>query len=384
MILICASFFALIHLTNKSMTGGLEKVTKIRLERIEETIKKIEQFNANLKKFRDKDSKASPEKEESNDSENQENKNQQGEGRYNASIDKRKRNEESSSIIGSNGFNTDVKRYIPLNVLNSSFVHVIVIFVMICGFLIPTYIYSDKMISNTNQLMLVENYIFGKLITASTKTVEIKCFMSECQNQTALKYNLVDMGLIQEVIKGINLFDNVRDFYNKKFLLDACAASMEVDKTDENYIECNNDTLIISANNTDNLIKLIDNLVENIYKEYDLDKNSSDYFKQKLFNSSYFQRMEEIFYKYIINVGDNFAKLVLKDFNDFLKNKKTLITILVVCLGVIMFIYCVYLGIFFVRKLVHYLSVSRCVMKIIPTSVIINTQELETWIENKY
>ena len=217
MILICASFFALIHLTNKSMTGGLEKVTKIRLERIEETIKKIEQFNANLKKFRDKDSKASPEKEESNDSENQENKNQQGEGRYNASFDKRKRNEESSSIIGSNGFNTDVKRYIPLNVLNSSFVHVIVIFVMICGFLIPTYIYSDKMISNTNQLMLVENYIFGKLITASTKTVEIKCFMSECQNQTALKYNLVDMGLIQEVIKGINLFDNVRDFYNKKF-----------------------------------------------------------------------------------------------------------------------------------------------------------------------
>ena len=277
-----------------------------------------------------------------------------------------------------------MKRYIPLNVLNSSFVHVIVIFVMICGFLIPTYIYSDKMISNTNQLMLVENYIFGKLITASTKTVEIKCFMSECQNQTALKYNLVDMGLIQEVIKGINLFDNVRDFYNKKFLLDACAASMEVDKTDENYIECNNDTLIISANNTDNLIKLIDNLVENIYKEYDLDKNSSDYFKQKLFNSSYFQRMEEIFYKYIINVGDNFAKLVVKDFNDFLKNKKTLITILVVCLGVIMFIYCVYLGIFFVRKLVHYLSVSRCVMKIIPTSVIINTQELETWIENKY
>ena len=384
MILICASFFALIHLTNKSMTGGLEKVTKIRLERIEETIKKIEQFNANLKKFRDKDSKASPEKEESNDSENQENKNQQGEGRYNASFDKRKKNEESSSIIGSNGFNTDVKRYIPLNVLNSSFVHVIVIFVMICGFLIPTYIYSDKMISNTNQLMLVENYIFGKLITASTKTVEIKCFMSECQNQTALKYNLVDMGLIQEVIKGINLFDNVRDFYNKKFLLDACAASMEVDKTDENYIECNNDTLIISANNTDNLIKLIDNLVENIYKEYDLDKNSSDYFKQKLFNSSYFQRMEEIFYKYIINVGDNFAKLVVKDFNDFLKNKKTLITILVVCLGVIMFIYCVYLGIFFVRKLVHYLSVSRCVMKIIPTSVIINTQELETWIENKY
>ena len=380
-ILICVSFFALIHLTNKSMSNGLEKVTKIRLERIEETIKKIEQFNVNLKKFRDKDSKASPEKEESTDSENDVNKNQAGEGKY---FDKRKKKEESSSIIGSNGFNTDVKRYIPLNVLNSSFVHGIVIFAILCGFLIPTYIYSDKMISNTNQLMLVENYIFGKLITASSKTVEIKCFMSECQNQTVLKYNLVDMGLIQEVIKGINLFDDVNDFYNNKFLLDACAASMEVDKKDEKYIDCINDTLIISANNTDNLIKLIDDLVENIYKEYNMDKNSSDYFKQKLFNTSYFQQMEEIFYKYIINVGDNFAKLLKEDFNEFLKNRKTLITSLVVCLGVIMFIYCLYLGIFFVRKLVHYLSVSRCVMKIIPTSVIINTQELETWIENKY
>ena len=221
------------------------------------------------------------------------------------------------------------------------------------------------MVSNTNHLLLVENYIFGKLITSSTKT-------------------LVDMGLIQEVIKGINLFDEVRDFYNNKFLLDACAASMEVDKSDEKYKDCENDTLIISANNTDNLIKLIDNLVENIYKEHDMEKNSSDYFKQKLFNTSYFQHMEEVFYKYIIPVGDIFAKLVKDDLNKFLKNKKTLITILVVCLGVIMFIYCLYLGIFFVRKLVHYLSVSRCIMKIIPTSVIINTQELESWIENKY
>jgi hypothetical protein len=240
------------------------------------------------------------------------------------------------------------------------------------------------MISNTNQLLLVENYIFGKLITASAKTVEIKCFMSECQNQTHLEYNLVDMELIQEVIKGINLFKDVSDFYNNKFLLDACAASMEVDKTDEEYIDCVNDTLIISANNTDNLIKLINDLVENIYKEYHMDKNSSDYFKQKLFNTSYFQQMEEIFYKYIIPVGDIFAKLVREDYNEFLKNKKTLITILVICLGIIMFIYCFFLGIFFVQKLVHYLSVSRCVMKIIPTSVIISTQELETWIENKY
>ena len=241
------------------------------------------------------------------------------------------------------------------------------------------------MISNANQLLLVQNYIFGKLIIASAKIVEIKCFMSGCQNITKLDYsNIVNMNLIQEVIKGINLFDNVNDFYNKKFLLDACAASIVVEENYEKYLNCTNETLIISANNTDNLIKLIEDFVENIYKENEMNEKKNNYFKEKLYNTTYFQQMEEIFYKYIIPVGDIFAEIVNKDINFFLKKEKTIIIILVVCLGVIMFIYCLYLGIFFVRKLIHYLSVSRCVMKIIPTSVIISTQELETWIENKY
>ena len=384
-ILFCCSFFSLIHLTNKSMTDGLEKVTKIRLEKIEETIKKIEVFHANLKKFRDKDSKASPDKEESELSEDGKNKNQQGENKINASIDKRKKNIESNSILGNNGFNTDVKKYIPLNVLNSSFIHGIIIFVILCGFLIPTYIYSNEMITNTNQLLLVQNYIFGKLITASTKTVEIKCFMSECQTNSTLTYsNLVNMELIQEVIKGINLFNDVSDFYNNKFLLDACGASIDIGKNNEKYKKCLNETLIISANNTDNLIKLIEDLVENIYKEYNMSVQEDNFYKEKLYNTTFFQQMEEIFYKYIIPVGNIFAEIVNEDFNIFLKKEKTIITILVVCLGIIMFIYCLYLGIFFIRKLIHYLSVSSCVMKIIPTSVIISTQELETWIENKY
>ena len=384
-IIICASFFSLIHLTNKSMTDGLEKVTKIRLERIEETIKKIEIFNSNLKKFRDKDSKANQDKEDSELSDDQKNKNQQGENKLNISTDKKKKANESSSILGSNGFNTDVKKYIPLNILNSSFIHGIIIVIILCGFLIPTLIYSNEMISNANQLLLVQNYIFGKLIIASAKIVEIKCFMSECQNITKLDYsNIVNMNLIQEVIKGINLFDNVNDFYNKKFLLDACAASIIVEENYEKYLNCTNETLIISANNTDNLIKLIEDFVENIYKENEMNEKKNNYFKEKLYNTTYFQQMEEIFYKYIIPVGDIFAEIVNKDINFFLKKEKTIIIILVVCLGVIMFIYCLYLGIFFVRILIHYLSVSRCVMKIIPTSVIISTQELETWIENKY
>ena len=385
-IIFCASFFSLIHLTNRSMTDGLVKVTKIKLEKIEEIIKKIEVFNSDLKKFRDEDSKANPDKEESELSDDQKNKNQQAELNINGSIDKRKKNRESSAIIGSNGFNPDVRKYIPLNVLNSSFIHGIIIFTILCGFLVPTFIYSYEMISNTNQLLLVQNYIFGKLITASTNTVEIKCFMSNCQTKNELKYhNLVNMDLIQEVIKGTNLFKDVNEFYNNRFLLDACAASIPKEQYKEKYDNCTEEKIIVSANNTDNLIKLIEDFVENIYKEYEMNqKENTNYNKEKLYNTIIFQQMEEIFYRYIIPVGNIFAEIVNNDFKNFLKREKAKIIILVVFLGIIMFIYCLYLGIFFIQKLIHYISVSRCVMKIIPTSIIISTQELETWLENKY
>ena len=387
MILICGSLFFLIHLTNKSMTAGLEKLTKIRLERIEETIKKIETFNSNLKKFRDRDSSGGNDAKENEENPTQDiNKTPAGETpTKGGNIIKKKGNTEISAAINSNGFNTDVKKYIPLNVLNSSFIHGVIIFAILCAFLIPTYLFSNEMISSSNQLLLVENYIFGRLIVASSQMVEIKCFMSDCKNLTKLEYNdLVDMDQIQEVIKGINIFDQVNDFYNNKFLLDACAAHLEGGQNNQSYESCKEETLIKSANNTDNLIKLISDYVENIYKEHEMELIIPTYYKQELYGTVYFQTMEEIFYLYVLPVGTVFANIVREDFKSFLQFKKSLILSLIICLEVIMFIYCLYLVIFFIKKLVNYISVSRCILKIIPTSVIISTQELETWIENKY
>ena len=55
MIILCILYFIMIRLTNLSMTEVLTKMTKIKLDKIEETIKKIDNFNENLKKFREKD-----------------------------------------------------------------------------------------------------------------------------------------------------------------------------------------------------------------------------------------------------------------------------------------------------------------------------------------
>ena len=389
MVLLCVAYFFLIHLTNKSMTDGLEKVTKIRLEKIEETLKKIMTFNSNLKRFRDKDAKTSDDnKEESELSDDQNNQNPAELKKTlgpNAKKGKQNLAAINSSLVNSNGFNTDTKKYIPLNVLNHSFLHSVFVFILLCGFLIPVFIISNDMVYNTNQLLLVENHIFGELISSSASTVEVKCKMSGCQNKTALLYsNLVNMGLIQQVIKGITTFDEVKNFYNEKFLLNACAAAIDKNKNPEGYDECLNENLIVSANNTDNLIKLVDSIVDNINKEDSIMGGTKGYTTFQLFNTSYFNQMEEIFYKYIIPVGDNFASLVREDLDNYLTERKILVLILVCVLGAIMIIYSLIFGIIFINQLIHYLSVSRCIMKIIPTSVIISTQELENWIENKY
>ena len=187
------------------------------------------------------------------------------------------------------------------------------------------------------------------------------------------------MDIIQEVIKGINLFPEVDDFYNYKYLLNACMAAIK-DIHSKEYNVCMNDTFIISANNTDNLLKLIDDLVDSIKKEDEM--NNDD--KKNLFNTTYFRQIEYMFYNYIFSVGDNFAEAVTNNLNTYLYEKNLIIIFIAVTIGVITCIYCIIFRVYIIKRLIHHLSVSRCIMKIIPTSVIISTQELESWIENKY
>ena len=51
-IILCIVLFYQFYFTNKSMIKGMDKVSKIKFERIEEILKKIKSFNLNLKKFR--------------------------------------------------------------------------------------------------------------------------------------------------------------------------------------------------------------------------------------------------------------------------------------------------------------------------------------------
>ena len=140
------------------MTDGMEKVTKIRLEKIEEILKKIKIFNSNLKKFRERDAKSEENKD--NLEGEDENKNQEGSKTIDSNRERmKKRMEQESSLVNSNGFNTDFKKFIPLTKLNYAFLFSLFILLIICASLIPIYMQTSTIVKNTNQLLLVQNFI---------------------------------------------------------------------------------------------------------------------------------------------------------------------------------------------------------------------------------
>ena len=248
------------------------------------------------------------------------------------------------------------------------------------------------MVTSTNKIINVAEFIFGKILVVSSSTVKVKCFMSECEIYNDLVFDeLISKENIQDIVQGISIFKEMDTFYNEKFLLDACAAIYLYNSTE--YVECISDELIKSANNTESLLKLISETIVNIYQDqefkigsnYTLSNGSNTEYKNYfLYSSTSFNNLEYVFYKYIAPVANNFSSICIKCLLDYLNEKRNIVIALIIIFCILVTIFCSYVGLLFISKLIHLLSVSRCILKIIPTTVINNTQELEMWIESKY
>ena len=378
--LLCILNYFLIHYTYSSMLDGMEKITKIKLEKIKEIIKRITTFGINLKKIREKEIKSDDNRDANSNIYDGESKRSEdiNEGKNKKKIDK--------DLINSSGFNNDTKKYIPLNILQYIFIYSLLTTIVILLYFTPFYFYDISAINKTNNLLIAQNYIYEKLIIASSSIVDVKCFLSGCAYKEELNTSqLADYSNIHEIIKGLNLFSKISEFYNDKFLLDACKAAF-LNETSEDYFNCKyNDSLITAAINTENLLKLVKDLIYNIEKENKILNSTIDKFNKKtLFGSDYYENIERIFFKYLFNVEDNFVKCVEEDLKSFLNQFLTINIIFVVSFGIVIIIYYLLSRIFLIKNLIHHLSISRMIMKIIPTSVIISTPELESWIESKY
>ena len=398
LILLFLLYFIMIRTTNKSMADGFKKITKIKLEKIEERIKKIEIFNYNLKKFRDKDSNFEDTEihteiiyeQISQKKALQPYKSSSSLGNNINEKPEKNKYEGNLSLVDNNGFNIDANRYLSLSILREYFFYAGIIVIIFCGFIILIYYISLSMIQDINQLLIIESFIYGKLIASSSEILEIKCFITGCKNKTHLDYSeFKSYSDIRNVIQGLRNFPQIEDYYNNRYLLDACYAAIDKNIENEKYNKCLNDSIISSSNNTDNLIKLIDNIIDNIYKKDGMDIyihgtiGDPTKYRLQLFNETNFQNIEYIYFNYIFSVGDFFGDSIKENLDHYLLNKKKILICLVFGLALIIFLYAILFLSLYIPRLIHFLIVSRSVMKIIPTSIIMVTQELEYWIENK-
>ena len=181
------------------------------------------------------------------------------------------------------------------------------------------------------------------------------------------------------------------NFYYNRFLLNACYSIIN-DQESEAYKNCMNDKVIKETNNTDSLLREVSETVTTIQKlrEIMLDKefkmkngNIEIFSNPLLFEIDQFKSLEYIYYNFVIPISDNFASISLESLNDYLSNNRMIAIILCLLFGFLTLMFSLYITFVLTGNLIHFLSISRCVLRIIPTTVITNTKELENWLENK-
>jgi PAS domain S-box-containing protein len=379
MIILSMLYLIFLYLTNKNMQEGFEKASMIKNDKIDETIKKIENFNKNhLSKYRQKEIR---------------------------SLDDETRVPETNFSVVNNTSNTaastekyksfsgDTKKYKNLKILSYSYFQVIFLIAIISCILVPLYFISFGMVEDTNMIFNIETFILGRLSYASHNTVNIKCSIANCGINKPINNTNTFLTAIQNenIVRQIIDFPELNDFYNNKFLLNACLVLYN--STQPEYTTCMNDVIIKSANNTDSLLKLLDETISIISKDRDMKTgktitnamNKTIPFANKyLFETTYFNELETIFYKFITPISDNFSLVVKNSLSSYLRLRQITIIILVCVFAICIMIFAIYVIFIFINKLIHLLSVSRCILRIIPTVVITHTQELEIWIESKY
>ena len=386
--IICMIYILLINLTNLSISEIFKKITKIKFGKIEETIKKIEKFNSHLKSFREE--LIANEEEEKKIIEEKKDKKQKRKSileRPSSVHFNLLTKGETPSYLSNNGFILDAKNYDNLTILRSYYVHGIIFTFILCAFILPILIKSLNVIDAINELMLIINYIYGKLMNTSLNVLKLKCHIMDCQKgNSELSYeHLGTNEKIQLFVKGIRKFKEIEDFYDNKYMLNACKAAINKDLEEKRYNICISENKINNANNTDNVLELLTSFIDYIYKKDIMNSGKIDnYFRQILFNDTIYQNVEYLYYNYIFTVGDIFERTVKLSLNDYIKQNKMLLIILLFVFCVLMIFYNFIYQILFTPRLRYLINISRGILKIIPTSVIMNTPELNSYVGNKY
>ena len=72
------------------------------------------------------------------------------------------------------------------------------------------------MIKDINTLLIIQKFFYGHLIKSSAEIVEVKCFISSCDNRTKFDFDdIYEYSNMNDIVIGLKNFDKINTYYIK-------------------------------------------------------------------------------------------------------------------------------------------------------------------------
>ena len=421
-----SGYWLLTYFTNKNIGEGFEKVSKIKIEKIEETIKKIEGFNYLLKKYvelnyhynssifydsksfndfnkegvdlaklnsntfiNDKTLKSAGSNADSSiiPQNGQLNFSLTPNPNQNHDLSGNNNNSQLKSMLSSQNLNEVISNK-KLRLLTKSYFHPIILIILLYCIVLPSYFLVKHMNTLDTEIIDIQSYFFSSIFVASEKLIGMKLVMSNGfyyefnVDYSSTSFELNNSIKKKQIISTIPKFPEIFDLYSK---MRVSICDVIYQSNTDNFTECLKDPIVKTVNNTNSILENIPYRINLLYNLYEMNMNKkTDYNPFKLYEDENFKEIENMVYNYLTPLSDELAKVTEASLKTIINDTKIITYILTVLLILGLIGFSIYIWIGFLNKIVHLLSVSRCVLTIIPIVVINSTPELENWIENKY
>ena len=240
----------------------------------------------------------------------------------------------------------------------------------------------DILIDRNSSIIYGETYMNQILLQLSTIFLTLKCTILKCNITTTLEFNIIEFSYKTILIKSLNKFPYLQDFYYNKYLSDLCATIY--DNSSDEYINCKNNEVILSMNNTPALIEIFNFSMNEIFELYNKNlKNNESYDGFDIFNLSIYNLLISSYYSFLMPIAINQKEAFETSFKEE-KNKriKYFMILGIIWISLMIYFLC-YTLTKFLNKMKKIIITSMYFIKVIPTNYILKTPDLENWLENK-
>jgi hypothetical protein len=277
-------------------------------------------------------------------------------------------------------FSLDENNIIKLNLQYSCYIYLSCMFICDISICLGLYLIIKNILNTNLQILKIQTLFLGHYLMINTGILHIKCLIYECYIYKILDYeSFYDSSYLGDFYQNLPKFSILNKYYSKSYLLDACLA-MNYEKNTELYNNCYENEMVKSLNNTNSFIEFIIKEINNIAYEIEQNKDDDFYIFLLCVSSSYIN-LEEAFYNYVSPTIPIFNEKILNSIEEKLNNIKNYINIIFCIYISILIFFILYVKLKFLPLFEYLLSVSKCVIKIIPTSIISSNQILENWLD---